>query len=125
MAHNLATIDGERAMFCVGGREAAWHHLGQRTENAATWAEAMKLAHLDWPVTLQDIMTFNREQGMVAIETHDGKDKRVERRPSARARCGIRYRGCTQDSGFECALGSHCRQSCGIRHNLPGCAEYW
>src|SRR5579863_9136379 len=50
MAHNLAVIDGKRAMFCVGNREAAWHKLGQRTDSAATWQEAMGLAGLDWTV---------------------------------------------------------------------------
>lgn len=50
MAHNLATIDGKTAMFCVGDRKAAWHELGQRTENAVNWLEAMKQAGLDWEV---------------------------------------------------------------------------
>jgi phage/plasmid-like protein (TIGR03299 family) len=50
MAHNLAVIDGKLAMFCVGNREAAWHKLGQRTDSAATWQEAMGLAGLDWTV---------------------------------------------------------------------------
>lgn len=51
MAHNLATkADGTAAMFCTGTRESAWHQLGQRTPNAVTWAEAIKLAGLDWEV---------------------------------------------------------------------------
>src|SRR5579863_841979 len=53
MAHNLMTRNGSTAMFCTGDRDAAWHKLGQRTPNAVTWQEAMKLADLSWPVTKQ------------------------------------------------------------------------
>lgn len=45
-------------------QESAWHHLGQRTPDAATWQQAMKLAQLDWPVVLKD--PFSRDpQGKV------------------------------------------------------------
>ena len=70
MAHNLA-IDGqtnETAMFCVGNREAAWHHLGQRTEGAVTWESAMKLAHLDWKVVLKDMFSRDLEGNVSKIE---------------------------------------------------------
>src|ERR1700740_331068 len=55
MSHNIARIDGADAMFCVGDQDSAWHRLGQRTENAASWQDAMRLAHLDWPVVLKDL----------------------------------------------------------------------
>jgi phage/plasmid-like protein (TIGR03299 family) len=56
MAHTLATqADGRAAMFCVGGRDSAWHLLGQRTENCVTWEEAVKLAGLDWEVVKQQL----------------------------------------------------------------------
>lgn len=55
MSDNIAKIDGQDAMFCVGNRESAWHHLGQRTPDAATWQQAMELAKLNWPVVLKDL----------------------------------------------------------------------
>ncbi len=61
---NIAKIDGMDAMFCVGTQDSAWHRLGQRTPNAATWQEAMTLAKLDWPVVLKDL--YSRDtQGQV------------------------------------------------------------
>lgn len=59
MSHDIAKIDGMDAMFCVGDRQAAWHQLGQRTPNVATWQEAMKLAKLDWEVKTAEI--FSRD----------------------------------------------------------------
>lgn len=70
MAHNLA-IDNktnETAMFCVGDRAAAWHHLGQRTESATTWEQAMKLAHLDWKVVLKDMFSRDLEGNVSKID---------------------------------------------------------
>ena len=56
MAHNIwKDANGVNAMFCVGDRKAAWHELGQRTENAVTWSEAQKLAGLDWTVTKEQL----------------------------------------------------------------------
>jgi phage/plasmid-like protein (TIGR03299 family) len=72
MAHNIATIDNQSAMFCVGGRDAAWHKLGQRTNGAATWQEAMQLAHLDWPVVEQDMYVRTPGTGEV-IKVQDYK----------------------------------------------------
>ncbi len=70
MAHNLATdgITNETAMFCVGNREAAWHHLGQRTDGAVAWEQAMKLAHLDWKVVLKDMFSRDLEGNVQKIE---------------------------------------------------------
>lgn len=53
--HGLATIDDAIAIFCVGDRKAAWHKLGQRTPEAVTWQQAMKLAKLDWQVGKRDL----------------------------------------------------------------------
>ncbi len=50
MAHNIWNENGRFNMFCVGNRKAAWHELGQRTDGAVKWADAMKLAGLDWRV---------------------------------------------------------------------------
>lgn len=51
MAHELHTdeVSKEVAMFSAG-KENVWHNLGQRTEGAVTWDEAIKIAHLDWAV---------------------------------------------------------------------------
>lgn len=57
MAHNL-TIDTksqEYAMFVAGA--AAWHKLGQNVADAQTWADAMKLAHLDFTLSDEPIRT--------------------------------------------------------------------
>lgn len=59
MAHNLAEINGKVAMYVVGGVEAAWHHLGQRTENAVNWETAMQLAGLNWDVILRPVFARN------------------------------------------------------------------
>ena len=59
MAHNLMTRNGSTAMFCTGDRDAAWHKLGQRTPNAVTWQEAMRLADLSWPVSKQVLFDSN------------------------------------------------------------------
>jgi hypothetical protein len=47
--------NGKVSMFCVGDRDAAWHKLGQRTPNAVTWQNAMRLAGLDWTVIKQNL----------------------------------------------------------------------
>jgi phage/plasmid-like protein (TIGR03299 family) len=71
MAHNLANIDGKTAMWCVGDREAAWHHLGQRTDGAQTWSQAMELAGLNWPIILNDMYTRAPGGGTpTKVETH-------------------------------------------------------
>src|SRR5579864_4686782 len=50
MAHNIWNQNGRDSMFCVGGREAAWHKLGARTPDAVSWEQAMELANLNWQV---------------------------------------------------------------------------
>lgn len=59
MAHDLMTRNGKTAMFCVGDRDAAWHRLGQRTPDAVEWAQAIKLADLDWEVTKRQFYARN------------------------------------------------------------------
>lgn len=59
MSHNLMERNGKVGMFCVGDRDAAWHRLGQRTPNAVTWAEAIKLADLDWKVIKKQLYFRN------------------------------------------------------------------
>ena len=48
MAHELLIEDGKAAMFYVG--EPPWHGLGQRLDQPATSAQAIKAAGLDWVV---------------------------------------------------------------------------
>lgn len=69
MAHNIAKIDGKDAMFVVGKREDAWHHLGQRCENAVTWQEAVKLAGLDWKVVKTQNYARNPAGKVVEADT--------------------------------------------------------
>ncbi len=64
MAHNLYTDrNGRTAMFCTGGRKAAWHELGQRTPDAQTWDQAMTLAGLDWEVVKKQLFGSISEDG--------------------------------------------------------------
>lgn len=70
MSHNIAKIEGADAMFCVGDRKAAWHELGQRTGAVVTWAEALKLAKLDWQVQLIDM--YSRNPVTTHVEKMDG-----------------------------------------------------
>ena len=50
MAHDLWYQNGRHSMFVVGDKDAAWHKLGQRTDKAVSWQEAMQLANLNWTV---------------------------------------------------------------------------
>lgn len=53
MAHNLNLnqLTGQYSMFCATDRHGLpWHRLGQHVDHAATWAQAMQLAGLDWSV---------------------------------------------------------------------------
>lgn len=57
MAHEIwrdeASGEAVDSMFCVGQRESAWHHLGQRTGTTVAWQEAVRHANLDWEVQKQ------------------------------------------------------------------------
>ena len=59
MPANIANINGVDAMFAVGARQDVWHQLGQRVVNAATAAEALKLASLDWEVCKRQNFALN------------------------------------------------------------------
>lgn len=48
MSHDLATINGQKAMMYYG--EVPWHKLGQKLDSPATAAEAIRAANLDWKV---------------------------------------------------------------------------
>jgi len=55
MSHDIMRRNGVDAMFCVGDRDAAWHRLGQRTPDAVTWQDAVRLADLDWQVVKKQL----------------------------------------------------------------------
>ena len=48
MPHEIDQTTGQAAVFVAG--EPPWHGLGTVVQQAATGSEALKLAHLDWPV---------------------------------------------------------------------------
>ncbi|MCL2647177.1 MAG: DUF945 domain-containing protein, partial [Phycisphaerales bacterium] len=48
MPHEIDTSTGQAAIFVTG--TPAWHHLGKTIEHAATSAEAINLAGLNWHV---------------------------------------------------------------------------
>jgi phage/plasmid-like protein (TIGR03299 family) len=55
MSHNLSVVDGIVEMFATS-REPVWHGLGQRTEGAVSADAAIKMAHLDWDVALEEVL---------------------------------------------------------------------
>jgi phage/plasmid-like protein (TIGR03299 family) len=66
MAHELEQFtDGSASMFSV--REVPWHRLGVVVNEAPNAAEALKLARLDWNVTLQPVYAMTPD-GMLEIE---------------------------------------------------------
>ena len=67
MSHDIMRRNGKDAMWCVGDRDAAWHRLGQRTPNAVTWEDAVKLADLDWQVTKHQLYARNPLKDVVSV----------------------------------------------------------
>ncbi len=57
MSHEIDTTTGNAAVFTTG--EPAWHRLGTTIKTAATSAEAIRLAHLDW--TVQQLPLFAQQ----------------------------------------------------------------
>lgn len=55
MAHNLAIINGNVAMAYQG--TTPWHSLGTRLGATADVVEAMRVASLDWTVSLEQLQT--------------------------------------------------------------------
>jgi phage/plasmid-like protein (TIGR03299 family) len=51
MSHEIEMVNGEAAIFVA--RKAAWHGLGTVTEDVVTAADAIRLAKLDWTVSLK------------------------------------------------------------------------
>ena len=74
MAHELEiNADGTASMFYAG--ETPWHGLGTRVEEAATSADAIKLAGLDWDVVQSPVSVGGRDvDGYSAnVRSTDGK----------------------------------------------------
>jgi phage/plasmid-like protein (TIGR03299 family) len=79
MAHDLKIKNGEASMFYVG--EPPWHGLGTRLKDAATAAEAMTAAKLDWSVVRKPIFAGDSsglfrvpEQHAIVPEDRWGKE---------------------------------------------------
>jgi phage/plasmid-like protein (TIGR03299 family) len=65
LAHNLATKkDGTAAMMYVGSEGKPWHGLGKAIEKAATSAEAIKAAGLDFEVEAREMFTTHEDKRM-------------------------------------------------------------
>lgn len=71
MAHMIWEQNGRHQMFVVGDRSAAWHHLGQRTDKAVNWKEAMQLAGLDWTVMKRPLFARSNSTGTELFEIPD------------------------------------------------------
>jgi phage/plasmid-like protein (TIGR03299 family) len=59
MSHNLTfnSRTGQYEMFAATDKHGMpWHKLGQTVGQAQTWADAIKLAHLDWPVNKEQLL---------------------------------------------------------------------
>ena len=70
MAHNLTIrTDGTVEMFSAGTRPV-WHRLGQRTPEAITSEQAIKLAHLDWTVAEKPIQLTQPIRDNTSIASH-------------------------------------------------------
>jgi len=70
MSHNLTIrTDGSVEMFSAGS-QPVWHKLGQRTPQAVTSEQAIKLANLDWTVTEKPIRLAEPMYGNTTIASH-------------------------------------------------------
>jgi len=66
MAHAIDTTTGKAAVFVTG--KPAWHKLGKVIDTAATSAEAIELAGLNWKVEQWPITAFGPEGDRIECE---------------------------------------------------------
>lgn len=75
MAHELAEIKGQTAMFYYG--DTPWHGLGTQVDHALIAEEAIKTANLDWTVDKKEIYfktpeeEFTRGKGYCTVRTDE------------------------------------------------------
>jgi phage/plasmid-like protein (TIGR03299 family) len=73
MAHELEIKkDGSASMFYVKSGGTPWHQMGVAVDNAPTAAEAIKLAGLDWTVSVHPMETWldtNGQQTCIAAQS--------------------------------------------------------
>lgn len=113
MAHNIfRNADGKDCMFVVGDRQDAWHLLGQRCNEAATWEQAVELAGLDWTVSKQ--RNYARNLTGAVVET----DSYTIFRSSDNAQLG------TVGAGFEIKQNRECFQFVDTLLEANGGAHY-
>jgi len=72
MAHNLATIKGKVAMAYHG--ESPWHKLGEKIPQGASILEVLRLAHLDYDVTLAPLFLADGRAVERSAVLRDGQD---------------------------------------------------
>ena len=74
MAHELATINGRKAMMYAG--EIPWHGLGTRLDGPTTAREAIEAAGLDYLAELNDLQTTDgipipQRKAVVRSDSHE------------------------------------------------------
>ena len=69
MAHAIDDTTGQAAVFVTG--EPAWHKLGRTIEKAASSAEAIGLAGLDWRVEQWPVRAFDPDQPATEVAIPD------------------------------------------------------
>ncbi len=62
MAHEIYIDEGRASMMYAG--DVPWHELGERVVGAATAAEAIQAANLDWEVAKLQLFATNGQHGM-------------------------------------------------------------
>ena len=68
MPHEIDQTTGQAAVFVAG--EPPWHGLGTVVKHAATGSEALKLAHLDWPVEQWPLQAVHGDGRRRVIANH-------------------------------------------------------
>ena len=68
MSHEVEILEnGQFSMFYVAKGGVPWHNGGHSVSEAPTWEEGIKLAHLDWTVSLHDMYSNVNGQRIKAI----------------------------------------------------------